>query len=484
MERLNQLLAELKAVDEKIDAILAADDLTDEQRAEHANLQKERTGVKVRVDRERDRLAREDERAALEADAEKRAKQQARTVPGAARVTAFEAATPLPSGSEIVTPAPARVTIPADVRRYNPQNFKGVRNGVGAEERAYRFGQWCLAQISWQMPGRYRFPQAEQWVERHMAANRTADATGSYNLIPEEFGQDLIDLREQYGLARRLLKQVPMTSDTRTDPRRKGGLTAVFVAEGGAGTESNKVWDNVRLTAKDIMVLSRYTNQVNADASISIGDDLAGEIAYAYAQKEDDCAFNGDATSTYGGIIGARTRLDNCDGAGTDSAGLITGAGNSWSALTLANFHSVAGVLPQFADVPGAAWVTHRSFYYGVMQRLELAAGGVTARELATAERPTGRPLFLGYPVEISQVMPGATASGQVCALLGAFQLGARLGDRQQDSIAFSEHATIGGENVFERNQIAIRGTERVDIVVHDYGTATVAGPIVGLKTS
>jgi HK97 family phage major capsid protein len=70
-----------------------------------------------------------------------------------------------------------------------------------------------------------------------------------------------------------------------------------------------------------------------------------------------------------------------------------------------------------------------------------------------------------------------------MCAL-GDFSLGGIFGDRQQTSIAFSEHGTVGGESVWERNQIAIRGTERFDIVVHGCGTSTTPGPIVGLATA
>jgi hypothetical protein len=77
--------------------------------------------------------------------------------------------------------------------------------------------------------------------------------------------------------------------------------------------------------------------------------------------------------------------------------------------------------------------------------------------------------------------MPAADVNSQIACTLGAHDLAASFGDRQQDSIAFSDSATIGGESVFERNQIAIRGTERFDINVHDVGTATAAGPVVGL---
>jgi HK97 family phage major capsid protein len=155
---------------------------------------------------------------------------------------------------------------------------------------------------------------------------------------------------------------------------------------------------------------------------------------------------------------------------------------NAWTSATLKDFQLLVGKLPEYADTEEACWVCHRAFYYGVMQVLELAAGGVTAAEVQTGDRRP-RPLFLGYPVEFSQVWPSTNAATQVSVALGDFSLGARFGDRQLDEIAFSEHASIGGENVFERNQVAIRGIERFDINVHDVGTASTPGPIVGMTT-
>lgn len=374
--------------------------------------------------------------------------------------------------------------IPASVKRHRCQFFKGDVDGKSAEERAYRFGQWALANIAKSMPGRFAFPGAIKFTENYITKLQTGltDSAGGY-AVPEEFGSDLIDLREQYGVVRRVFKRVPMASDSRTDPRRTGGLTAYFTTQGAAGTESTKAWDQVRLVAKDLMVIATYTNQLAEDAVISIGDDLANEISYALAYKEDDCGMNGDGGLTYGGIQGVRTRLDSVDGAGTDSAGVFTQASsNTWSAVTLSDFNNVVGKLPQYADTPNACWIAHRAFYYGVMQKLELAAGGVTAQEVSDGRRRP-RPLFLGYPVEFSQVMPSATATSTISAVLGDFTLGASFGDRQQDAISFSEHATVGGNSVWERNCIAVRGVERFDINVHSVGDASTAGPIVALKT-
>lgn len=379
-------------------------------------------------------------------------------------------------------------TIPAQVKRIRPTNFQGTQNGLDAEHRAYRFGMFCLATLANCMP-RYRFPHAQQFVDNYFrgptnTAHGESDVTtGGQFLVPEEFSRDLIDLRERYGVARRLFRRAPMSSDTLNIPKRASGLTASFTAESAAASESNMTWSNIALVAKKLTAMSRISNELNADSVISVGDEIAGEMSYAFANKEDECAFNGDGTSTYGGIQGARVLLDSIDGAGTDSAGLVDSTtSNTWVAIVLGDFNNVVAKLPQYADTPNACWVCHRAFYYGVMQKLEMAAGGAQMMEIASGDRRP-RPLFMGYPVEFSQVFPSATATSTVSCLLGDFGLGALLGDRQSTAISFSEHATVGGENVFERGQIAIRGEERFDMVVHGCGTASVVGPIVGLTT-
>jgi HK97 family phage major capsid protein len=383
-----------------------------------------------------------------------------------------------------------RFSIPRNIMRVGrPQNFHGVVDGLDAEHRAYRLGMWALAKISADMPGRYNFGQATQFVADYMRPTNTAHGeTGVTSngqvLVPEEFDRDLIDLRETYGVARKLFGRRTMSSDTLHTPKRSSGLTAYFVNEHAVGTESNMTWDDIQLVAKDLMILSRYSNQLSMDAVISIGDTLAGEIAYAFALKEDQCAFRGDGTSTYGGIRGVTVLLDSVDGAGTNSAGLkIQGTSNTWAAQVMGDFQAVIGLLPQYADTPNACWVCHKAYYSEVMLRLLIASGGTQMLEAQNGDRRP-RPLFLGYPVEFSQVFPGVTATTGVMCALGDFSLGAMFGDRQQTSIAFSEHGTVGGESVWERNQIAIRGTERFDISVHGCGTSTTPGPIVGLATA
>lgn len=299
----------------------------------------------------------------------------------------------------------------------------------------------------------------------------TVNATGGY-LVPSEFDSDIIDLRETFGVFRRNARIVPMMRDTKMIGRRASGLTAYFVGEATLPTESEKTWDLVTLTARKLMVLTRVSSELEEDIVIALGDDLAGEIAYAFATKEDECGFNGDGTSTFGGVDGVRNRLKTIYGTG-GGVGLVLGAGNAYAELTLPNFNSVVGALPEYAD-SRAKWYCSRFFWATVMQRLALAVGGVTAEEVEGKRSRT----FLGYPVEISQAMPKVEANSQVPVVFGDLKLSSRFGDRRQTVISMSEH------RYFDTDELGIKGSERFDIVNHDCGDAVTAGPVVGLITA
>lgn len=375
--------------------------------------------------------------------------------------------------------------IPRNVRRVPVRNFvEDANSDVDPQVRAYRFGMWAISTIGKCLP-QYANPKADAavrdmglWNIAHGEGN--ADTTGSHVLVPDEFGTDLIYLRERFGVARTAFMLENMTSDTKTVPRQLGGLTANFTAESTAISESNLTFDNITLVARKLTALARISNELNADSAIGLGDLLAGYIAEAWANKEDDCGFNGTGTSAFGGMTGVLTQLGTLT-AGT-APGLIQGAGNSWSALTLANFHSLIGALPQYADTGRAAFYCHKTFAYSVMQRLALASGGVTGTEVFQGRRVL---TFLGYPVVISQMFPSVSASQHIPVVFGDLSLGAKFGYRiGSESIAFSDQATVGGESMWERDQIGVRGTERFDIVVHDFGSNSVAGPICGLRTT
>jgi hypothetical protein len=61
--------------------------------------------------------------------------------------------------------------------------------------------------------------------------------------------------------------------------------------------------------AKDLAAFGKMTAQLNEDALIDLGDKWAMAAAVAFSYAEDNAAFNGDGTSTYGGITGLFTKI-------------------------------------------------------------------------------------------------------------------------------------------------------------------------------
>jgi HK97 family phage major capsid protein len=358
------------------------------------------------------------------------------------------------------------VELAHSVPRHSVRNF----TGEGAQERAYRFGQWVAGTLLGNQ-------QAREWCNNRGMLNRAmsegSNERGGY-LVPEEFASDLIVLVEQHGVYRRNANVVTMNSDSYSTPRLTADLAATFVGESQSGTNDEMEYDRLSLVAKKIMILAPFSSELSDDSTISIGDQLAGSAGRAFALKEDQCGFNGDGTSTYGGMQGICTKLKDVDTVIANIAGLQVGTGNAYSELTLADFEGVVARLPVYADMH-AKWFVSKRFYWNVMVKLLLAAGsGVTATEIEDARNQK----FLGYPVEYVQTMPTTEANSQVCALLGDLAMGALFGDRRSIRISLSD------QPLFEQDDWLFKATERFDVNVHGVGDTNAAGPIVGLITA
>lgn len=317
----------------------------------------------------------------------------------------------------------------------------------------------------------------------------TNNTTGGV-LVPDDIEQALIDLKEERGAARALLPVLPMMNDTKKVRRSTGGLTVYAPGEGGTITQSDPTFDFVQLIAQKMATLTAIPNELIHDSAINFGDHIAREIAYAFADKEDECLFNGDGTSRYFGFTGIAAKfrqvLEDAGGTwGADNsklAGLVVGSGNAYSELKLADFETVIGRAPSYVYKMSPRWAMHSAFYWSVVVPLIRAAGGTSMVEVSNGVRV---PALHGFPVEFVNVMPAVEANAQVCALFGAFGEGAKMGE-----VTGSMSIARSSERYFDQDMDAIRGLQRVSVLVHDVGNyaATAAerkpGPIVGLVTA
>jgi len=338
--------------------------------------------------------------------------------------------------------------------------FKGPK----AEANAYKAGKWLLATVMDHAASR-------QWCRDHgieiRVQTESINAAGGF-VVPDVMERAIIDLREEYGMFRANARVVPMGSDHTYIPRRAGGITAAFIGETTAITASDKSWNQVELTAKKLAALTRMSSDLSEDAIINLADDLAQEMAWAFAKKEDECGLDGDGTITYGGMHGLCVMFID----GTHTKGQDQGSTpyTSWSHATFADeIVAVMALAPAYA-LANAKWYIHPSGKAGLFDALAMQAGGAHVQELVNGVRA---PMFAGYPIVTSAAMPSAPVNAKVAFFFGDLALSTTFGDRRGITIKVST------DRYLEYDQIGIQATERFCIVNHDIGDNTNAGPLI-----
>ena len=359
---------------------------------------------------------------------------------------------------ETADPKAKRIMVPATAKRKVAH--------YDSPEDAYTAGQFVLASI-------FGNKKSREWCGEHGLQIKAAHSTlenekGGY-LVPEVMETSIIRLVEERGVFRSRGFVYPMGSDSATIPRRSGGFTVYYPGEGQAITASDLQLNQVKLAAKKAAILTAISTELDEDAVSTLASLITQELAYAFASAEDSEGFNGDGTSTFGGTVGLKSAL---------AAGSIQDAasGNTTVAtLDLLDFRKALGKLPRF---PGMmpVWYMHSTVYHEAAARLMDAAGGNTSMDIAngTAEQ------FLGYPVQFVQAMPSVADIGvsTIAAYVGDLGMASTMGTRRGVTIASDSSI------YFTSDQIAIRGTQRYDINIHEKGTATAAGPMVAVKTA
>lgn len=446
-----------------------------DMKAEIAKLHEKATATRSEADKREDSAFTDEERSSFDKDIGdlkslktrlKDAEELLQTIPTKPVTPEHRGdADPMPSERAIEK----RTILPA-TPAYRCSNLKAF-TGPGAEERAYISGQWLAATI-------FGNPKSQKWcrdrgidISESRAMGESTNILGGY-LVPEEFSNTVISLRESFGVFRRNVNVIPMGSDSITIGRDTTDLTVRTPAEAATITASDGGWDRITLTAKKWAILTRFSSELDQDAIISIADTLATKMAYAFALKEDQAGFIGDGTLTYHNIIGATIAIDD----GTHTASVVDSAGGSlaYADLILTEFETVIGRLPEFASIR-PKWYISKVGFYASMARLMDAAGGNTIDILSGGTNMQ----FLGFPVEFVQVMDTTltdTAS-TVKALFGDLSMAATLGDRRGMTLATS------ADVYFTTDEIGLRATTRNDINVHDLGDNSDAGPLIALAT-
>ena len=362
--------------------------------------------------------------------------------------------------AQAVAPTPRLGDPPQPV--VNVKKYRGNAKNFESRQDAVDAGLFCAAAIYGHKPSMEYCQEKGLIVNAHSVGDNTK---GGY-VVPEPLEASIIRLVEEFGNFRRFSRVYPMGSASVLVPRRAGGFTSYFVGENDEITASDMKFDQIKLEAKKLGVLTQVSSELDEDAVIALADLVSLEFGLSFAEKEDQCGFNGDGTSTYGGIVGLKNAL---------AAGSIATAASAttYATLTIDDYLSAIAKLADFSGI-SPAWYVSKQCWAASMSKLQFAGGGNMVDNIAGAAQES----FLGYPVRMVNVLPKAltTLTGQIFGYFGDLSMGSTFGARR--GVTISADSSV----FWKQDAIGLKGTERFDINVHERGTATEGGPIIGLK--
>ena len=263
--------------------------------------------------------------------------------------------------------------------------------------------------------------------------------------VPDPLSNALINLLEDYGVARRYCRRIVMSALTWSVPKVTQHAAVSYPDEAAPIDETDVTFGQVLLTAKKIAALVKMSTEVQEDSIISMMDTVVQSLAYSISIAEDTNLFNGVA----GGIntVGIKGDADVAD---TNVASVGALALTDLTAASVAIGNPIVGARN--------AWYMNPTLFHGPIRDLVNVAGGNTIADLEGGQQPR----LLGYPVVFTNVLPGASASasGDLLAVFGDLSLGCYFGDRR--SVTFKMLNELYAEN----DQVGVQVTERIALDV------------------
>ena len=248
----------------------------------------------------------------------------------------------------------------------------------------------------------------------------TDGGNGEDNTIPAPLSNALINLIEDYGVARGACKRVVMTQNTWDVPKLNGHVSINYTGEAGTINSSDVSFGQVSLVAKKMTALSLVSSEMTEDSIISVMDVIVEDMARQIALEEDKNLFLGVQTS--GSLLAPADAIKGntliAERTVTSVADIALG---DLTALTVASGNPIVGARNE--------WWINPTLFHGPIRDLLLAAGGNTQSVIEGGQRPT----LLGYPVNFVNVLPGASASTaeDLLCVFGDVSQGCYFGERR-----------------------------------------------------
>lgn len=263
------------------------------------------------------------------------------------------------------------------------------------------------------------------------------DADGGY-LVQPEYRNTLLSLMEQYGIARQYCTVIPMSTTEMIMPKLTGGVQVYWIGENQTISETQPSFGEFRMTIKKLAALVPMSSELLNDASIAIANLLATLFAQALAKEEDRIVFVGktSANDPFNGVL-----YDPAVGTLT-----LPSTKKAFTDITAANLAEATSGRSVYTT--GARFFMHRTIF-NLVRQLQYS-GGEYIWGAPTMGNDEG--LLWGYPYTLVETMPSITDTGDGKEFIFFGNLmHYYIGDRQQMTIARSEHVGFAQDKVYLR---------------------------------
>lgn len=289
------------------------------------------------------------------------------------------------------------------------------------------------------------------------------DAAGQF-LLPKPFLAEIFVTLEEFGVARRLFRGIPMSSKNLDLKDVASKPTIFWENENAKIRETTIEFGEKQLVAKKLAALLPWTLEFQEDevfGFITLASQLFGE---EIARAEDSAGFVGGGVSDTGN--GGFTGMLNLVNATVYTLGSSVGSGKTSYADATADDYNRAIYSISQAKRRNARWFMHDS-QQGNLERLKGEDGQYIYRSPASAGQPS---TLWNYPIEWVDVMPSLDGEDQVGSRFVAFGDPSNMlfGNRRGVTFDVSREGTILGANApasysaFQQDGAILRVTERI----------------------
>jgi HK97 family phage major capsid protein len=141
-------------------------------------------------------------------------------------------------------------------------------------------------------------------LQKKRLMSTLSTGAGGAAKVPAPLLAEIFVLVEQWGVARRYFRQIPMIADELKLTSIATKAAAYWVAQAGRITLSDLGFTSGSLTTYKLAGLAAWTHELNEDQAIALLPVIIDSFAEAISKEEDLAAFIGDGTATYGGFTG------------------------------------------------------------------------------------------------------------------------------------------------------------------------------------